>query len=594
MASSMQCLAAEPSSERLGGAVERHASGSYYTPRWLAERVVGLVLTPLVEDAFAECRTTVAWRRIRRCLEASVVDPAVGDGIFPECAADFLAAELSKRFRTALRPERGAIANRLHGAIIRRMLFGVDIREAAVAATKERLDRAAARQPGNRRALDRHFLCGNSVQCQSLDPALPSSAATPGWFDWAARFPRVFDRKPSKRGFAAVLGNPPFVDAETMTRNSPELRGSLGRRWTSTRGNWDLFVPFVELSLELARPGGHIGLVLPNKLLSAKYAAGLRRLLRRQRLRSLLDCSAAPAFVGADVYPLVLHVQRVTASAHATIHVVASLDDSGGSTPRAVPHAIVDSLPEQGWHALFDPECIELYGSWRGMVPLGEIADIHGAATVAEAYVMADSIVNLPADAAPATEFARLVNTGTIDRYRHRWGASPCRYLGKSYLNPTVRREELRVRWPRRAEQAATPKLIIGGLGRNLRAVWDCDGALLAGKSTVVVSSQHVDLRLLAAVLNSAWMSRCYRALFGGLTLQGGYLQFTTAHLKSLPFPRLDWSLRHENLAASLCAKVQRIQSCDDDAEFHRIDEAIECVVASWVAASECNEAKSH
>ncbi len=584
-------LVTERSPELLGGAAERHACGSYYTPRWLAERVVQLAVAPVLNDALADRRGPV-WRRLRRALELSVVDPAVGDGVFLACAAEYVAQELAKVFGAAIRLRRGTALNQLRGAVMRRMLFGVDIQPAAVGATKEWLDRLAECHPGNRRALDRHIICGNSVRCRSLEPSTPVNAVAEDWFDWGARFPRVFDCDGARRGFAVVIGNPPFVDAETMTRIAAELRGELGRRWKSARGNWDLFVPFVELSLELARPGGQVGLVLPNKLLSAKYAAALRKLLRRERLRSLLDCSTEAAFAGADVYPLVMHVERAPARGDALIQIVAPLGDSTHSTVRSVPQAVLESLPEQAWHALFAPDVAELASSWRGMIPLGELAEIHGAATVAEAYDMAGEIVDWPHDDAPPSKLVRLVNTGTLDRYGHRWGRSGCRYLGQSYLRPVLQREELLMKWPRRAAQAAAAKLIVAGLGRELRACWDRDGGLLAGKSTVVITSQQVDLRLLAAVLNSAWMSRCYRALFGGLALQGGYLQFTTAHLKAIPFPALDWISRHPDVAAAICDAVERIQDCRDAVEFRRLDEGIENAVVKWAAmgtASGCS-----
>jgi hypothetical protein len=139
-----------------------------------------------------------------------------------------------------------------------------------------------------------------------------------------------------------------------------------------------------------------------------------------------------------------------------------------------------------------------------------------------------------------------------------------------------MRAPALRARWPRRAEQAAAPKLIVAGLAKELRACFDPRGELLAAKSTVVITSDQIDLRLLEALLNSRRLSDYYRAQFGGLALQGGYLQFTTSHLKWLPVPTPERIEERSELVAEVVALVDRINLTSDAVEFQRLDDAIE------------------
>ena len=53
---------------------------------------------------------------------------------------------------------------------------------------------------------------------------------------WQLDFARVFREK---AGFDIVIGNPPYVDSEEMTRSMPEQREIYTRKYRTTKGNWD-------------------------------------------------------------------------------------------------------------------------------------------------------------------------------------------------------------------------------------------------------------------------------------------------------------------------------------------------------------------
>lgn len=172
--------------------------------------------------------------------------------------------------------------------------------------------------------------------------------------------------------------------------------------------------------------------------------------------------------------------------------------------------------------------------------PLGELADVWGAATVGEAYALADLIAEGDAG-------LRLVNSGTIDRCAHLWGRAPLRYLGRSYLRPVITAPE---RLPaRRLQQARTPKLIVASMTRTLEAMIDRDGEFLAGKSTTICWWPH-DLRVLAAILHSRAVDDYYQYIHGGDRLARGYLRIGPPQLRALPVPDPDgWD-------PSICAQI--------------------------------------
>ena len=131
-------------------------------------------------------------------------------------------------------------------------------------------------------------------------------ADTHRFFHWPLEFADAFvdaDGHPrADAGFDAVIGNPPWEmlradhgDAGAAAQLVRFIRES-GLYPSCGRGHVNLYQPFLERALDLARPGGSVGLVLPWGLASDDGAAALRtRLLDRCRTSAIigLDNSGA-------------------------------------------------------------------------------------------------------------------------------------------------------------------------------------------------------------------------------------------------------------------------------------------------------------
>jgi hypothetical protein len=163
-------------------------------------------------------------------------------------------------------------------------------------------------------------------------------------------------------GFDVVVGNPPWVRGEALPAT---LRAALARRygtWHTATGRSgfahppDLSVAFVERSLELARPGGVVALLLPSKLLRAGYAARLRALLRREATVLFLGDRGHARETGfaATVFPMVLVARR--AAPHPDAPVEVALLGAGGRTIQGAVRqrdlSADDSGPGAAWLAL--------------------------------------------------------------------------------------------------------------------------------------------------------------------------------------------------------------------------------------------------
>ena len=140
--------------------------------------------------------------------------------------------------------------------------------------------------------------------------AATAVAETRRFFHWPLEFPDVFfedDGSPrATSGFDAVIGNPPWEmwrrdDAkESPASGANEHRSFMrfirdsGLYPSCDRGHLNLYQPFLERSLFLARKGGRIGLILPWGLATDDGAAKLRsRLIEDTSLETIVGLDNA-------------------------------------------------------------------------------------------------------------------------------------------------------------------------------------------------------------------------------------------------------------------------------------------------------------
>ena len=120
-----------------------------------------------------------------------------------------------------------------------------------------------------------------------------------------------------------VVGNPPYVRVQKL----PEIQKKYwADKYIWAKGNFDIFIPFIERVLYGDRPwleqGGKLGYIVPNRFLNTNYAASLREGLPKvARILSITDFKAVTfsppeedqasrLFKEAMVYPAILIAQR--------------------------------------------------------------------------------------------------------------------------------------------------------------------------------------------------------------------------------------------------------------------------------------------
>jgi adenine-specific DNA-methyltransferase len=346
-------------------------------------------------------------------------------------------------------------------------------------------------------------------------------------------------------GFEAALANPPYVDSETMTRTQPEMRRLYASLFATAKGNWDLFVVFIEKGYDLLKPKGMISFIVPNKLLGAPYSEAIRKFMAKNCLHEIRDYSRVRVFKDSDVYPIVFVAQKCEPCRDVRMSVMTDVEtiDSASVILQAIFYKDIS------WSRYFTGDAaIQIDTKLLKFRPLEEFfSHISGAATVAEAYELKEVLRDQDG---PVGKLAkRLINTGTIDRYCSLWDVYPTRYLKGKYQRPVVFEDDIRQISTSRLSQARSKKIIIGGMTMELECFYD-EGEYLAGKSTVIILEDHkLPLKYILGILNSKLISYWYRNHFKAMTLAGGYLRIGQNQIRTIPIPESDEQSR-KNLIA--------------------------------------------
>lgn len=113
-------------------------------------------------------------------------------------------------------------------------------------------------------------------------------------------------------GFDVVIGNPPYVRIQTLNDTDPALVRYLKDHYAAAKkGNYDLYVVFVEAGLKLLSEHGEFAYILPHKFFNAQYGEPLRKLLSDGRhLRHVVHFGDQQIFPGATNYVCLLFLSK--------------------------------------------------------------------------------------------------------------------------------------------------------------------------------------------------------------------------------------------------------------------------------------------
>jgi len=354
----------------------KKAGGVYYTPTYIVDYIVEHTVGKLLEK-----------KTHQQASKLRILDPACGSGSFLLVAYQTL-LNWHLKWYSEHDPEkhaRGRNPKIFHGPggdwrlttaekkrILLNNIYGVDIDPQAVEVTKlslllKVLEGENTETLGkslrlfHERALPDladNIKCGNSLigpdfyEGKQLSLIDEEERYRINAFDWNAEFPEIM----GAGGFDVVIGNPPYIRIQAMKEWAPiEVEFYKRRYAAASKGNYDIYVVFVERVLQLLNKHGRMGFIMPHKFFQAKYGQSLRELVAKgNHLGELVHFGDQQVFAGASTYTCLLFLDK---AGNKRFRYLKAHDlDAWRSNGEAVDGEIrADKVTEKEWNFVVGP-----------------------------------------------------------------------------------------------------------------------------------------------------------------------------------------------------------------------------------------------
>lgn len=493
--------------------------------------------------------------------ERSLLEPAFGGG-------DFLLAVVSRLMSACAAARAHGLAVPALDRCIRAVELHADSFEQTRARLLDLLDASGLPQVEARRLADLWLLQGDFLL-----------ARQDGEFDY-------------------VAGNPPYVRQELIPA---ALLAEYRRRYATLYDRADLYIPFIERSLQLLRPGGKLSFICADRWMKNRYGGPLRALIARDfHLQAYVDMVDTPAFQSEVIaYPAITVIERgrpgptlvcsrPKIDADQLRNLAQALRGDGVPLPPAVHRLDAVTRGDEPWvlqgsdstqlvrrieqqfPALEDTGCKVGIGVATGadQAYVGKLDELDVEPSRKLPLVMTRDIVSGHVKwrgfgvINPFTDEGPLVDLDAFPMLRSHLEANRKVIAGRH----VAKKDPLR--WFRTIDRitpalASRPKLLIPDIKGEAQVVYE-EGLLYPHHNLYYVVSEEWDLHALQAVLLSS-ITRLFIATYS-TKMRGGFLRFQAQYLRRIRLPR--WSTVPVELRARLASAATQLDlaGCDEAA----------------------------
>ncbi len=313
------------------------------------------------------------------------------------------------------------------------------------------------------------------------------------------------------RRYDLVIGNPPYSVVNQL--RAPQELIRLYKSYRSAAYKINTFSLFVERGIDLLKPCGVLGMVVPNTALTQMYFEPLRRyILDTCKIARILDTKRVfdTAFVENCILLLQREEHAPRRSEHQVECVAAQCQTSGIDEAVHTPlHCIVQRHFERAPFRMFHIHCDDVLSELLEYIAhdaptLGEICESHDGVNPGNAK--GKLIVSAPLD----STCKKVLNGKNIQRYRLQWDGLYVRY-DRSLLTKGDN-----VRWGHR-EALDSAKILTRQTADRIIGTFDAGQYYVTNSiHTTIMRPEYsaVSLKYVLALLNSKLLSWYYRKLF--------------------------------------------------------------------------------
>jgi len=345
----------------------KKAGGVYYTPQFIVDYIVENTVGKLCKG-----------KTPNKISKLRILDPACGSGSFLLGAYTHLLnwhrdyynkKKDKKRLKDKIykaKDDEWHLSIKEKKRILLNNIYGVDIDHQAVEVTKlslllkvlegENRDILEAQQKLFRERalpdLDDNIKCGNSLigpDFYDQDELELSGKEIQriNAFDWNYEFKEIMENG----GFDAVIGNPPYIRIQAMKEWAPlEVENYKKQYLAASKGNYDIYVVFVERGLQLLNKNGLLGFILPHKFFNAKYGQPLRSLIAEGKfLDKIIHFGDQQIFARATTYTNLLFLNK-TGNKKFKFVKVNNLDNWKASGEAMEGYIVLEKVTDDEWN----------------------------------------------------------------------------------------------------------------------------------------------------------------------------------------------------------------------------------------------------
>ncbi len=384
------------------------------------------------------------------------------------------------------------------------------------------------------------------------------------FFLWHTYFADVFQNG----GFDIVIGNPPYIDSESMVKQGMgALREFLKNKYATLSGNWDMYMAFMALGLSI---GNVCTFITPDKWLSKPFGLKFREISMKDQL-SIITRAGSRVFENVTVDAIITLFKPISG-------VINAYEFAANKSVEYLSSAKSESLCEPYLiDYLFSPYKDLIIKLDRIKNKFSSIAVAEGACATSDAYNLKPFIVENE-DVDMNREYM-IINTGTIGRYTSKWGKKQFTYLGDKYLYPVVDKTSFNKAFGRTyIRRSASSKVIFKGLNL-LDACLDLNGEILPGKTTMTICHTNPDiLKIICALINSKLLFFYVKNKYSSSSYCGG-LTFTGDMINYMPLPEIPSSV--QNKIVSLVDNIRSSQADNPDYDFSQEQKLLDDIIYS-------------